>query len=360
MNEPLRHHFLPVFFLKNWAGADGRLVEFSKPYGKVVKPKFVHPKATGFINRLYAIEGLPGELSYEVEKSFLSPVDSRAATAMKALLAGARPTTAERDAWARFVMSLLMRMPAEITLLKNLVNSIDRGMSQGVGHMVLRHTPEEYHGDIVSAFDEYMQDARHRLTNTVIKVLSSDDIVPLISAMHWDVIDFTNSPHELLVSDRPVVVHKRAAVGTTIALPVGPRKLFVGATNPVLLRMLRGADPKKTAASINIEITAGASRLVFGSSDRQISFVQNRMGTNKRPSFVADILSDVGVDANNLAETIASFEDDELRKQILVAIAEHKSQRPSTPFEIKLSTNSKTPGPIKVNAATGKIVVITE
>ncbi|MGG6895893.1 hypothetical protein [Rhizobium sp. BR 315] len=69
-NEPLRRHFLPVFFLKKWAGADWWLVEFSKPFGNVVKPKCVHSKATGFINKLYALAGLTRELSYEVEKTF--------------------------------------------------------------------------------------------------------------------------------------------------------------------------------------------------------------------------------------------------------------------------------------------------
>ena len=34
-----KHHYLPVFYLKQWAGKDGRLCEFSRPY-KNVKPKF--------------------------------------------------------------------------------------------------------------------------------------------------------------------------------------------------------------------------------------------------------------------------------------------------------------------------------
>ncbi|MGO8049828.1 DUF4238 domain-containing protein [Rhizobium leguminosarum] len=103
--ELLRHHFLPVFFLEKWAGVDDRLIEFSKPYKNTVRPRRTHPKGTGFIDRLYAIEGFSGEMSYEVERSFLSPVDSRASTALDAMLAGNQPSPAERDAWARFVMS---------------------------------------------------------------------------------------------------------------------------------------------------------------------------------------------------------------------------------------------------------------
>ena len=32
-----KHHYLPVFYLKQWAGPDRRLCEFSRPH-KVVKP----------------------------------------------------------------------------------------------------------------------------------------------------------------------------------------------------------------------------------------------------------------------------------------------------------------------------------
>ena len=40
-NEGDKHHYLPVFYLKSWTGADGRLCEFSRPY--TLKPGQVMP-----------------------------------------------------------------------------------------------------------------------------------------------------------------------------------------------------------------------------------------------------------------------------------------------------------------------------
>ena len=75
MNEPLKHHFTPAFYLRQWAGDDGQLCEFSKPYGNVVKPKRTHPESTGYVERLYSVEGLPDAVAHVVESRFMQPLD---------------------------------------------------------------------------------------------------------------------------------------------------------------------------------------------------------------------------------------------------------------------------------------------
>jgi hypothetical protein len=47
-----KHHYIPQFYLNRWAGTDGRLCEYSRPYD-IVKPKFVHPSGTGYERGLY-------------------------------------------------------------------------------------------------------------------------------------------------------------------------------------------------------------------------------------------------------------------------------------------------------------------
>jgi hypothetical protein len=59
MKEGDKHHYLPKFYLKQWAtGLDGRLCEFSMPYD-TVKPKRVHPDGTGYEPDLYNFNTLP-------------------------------------------------------------------------------------------------------------------------------------------------------------------------------------------------------------------------------------------------------------------------------------------------------------
>jgi len=47
MSKEGKHHYIPVFYLKQWAGVDGRVCEFSKPYDRV-KPRRAHPDGTAY------------------------------------------------------------------------------------------------------------------------------------------------------------------------------------------------------------------------------------------------------------------------------------------------------------------------
>ncbi len=116
-NPPCRHHYIPEFYLKQWADKEGRgqLVEYSKPWRDIVKPKRVYPKQTGFEDRLNELAGLPEDVRQRLETQFYSPVDSAAATVLKALKEGQRKfNDREREAWSRFLTSLIVRNPENI------------------------------------------------------------------------------------------------------------------------------------------------------------------------------------------------------------------------------------------------------
>jgi hypothetical protein len=52
-----KHHYIPKFYLKQWAGPDGRICEFSRPH-KEVKPRMVFPDGTGYERGLYTFPEL--------------------------------------------------------------------------------------------------------------------------------------------------------------------------------------------------------------------------------------------------------------------------------------------------------------
>ncbi len=64
MNRPIKHHYIPKFYLRRWMLDGARLVEFSRPRpgSAEVKPKRVYPGQTGYVNRLYELRGLPPEV----------------------------------------------------------------------------------------------------------------------------------------------------------------------------------------------------------------------------------------------------------------------------------------------------------
>jgi hypothetical protein len=114
----MKHHYVPVFYLKRWVGLDGKICEFSRPYRDIV-PKRVHPAGTGYINDLYRLPGVEGEGAQKLEQLFFSPVDSWASDALAKMHDGRTSNwnVAERSAWTRFVTSLLFRNPDDVSLL---------------------------------------------------------------------------------------------------------------------------------------------------------------------------------------------------------------------------------------------------
>lgn len=101
-----RHHYIPQFYLKRWANNKGQLVEFSKPYGPLIKPQRRYPSETGFMDKLYAIEGVPEHLTHYFELKFFRPVDTMASVVLDKMERGGKNFSAsERTAWGRFILS---------------------------------------------------------------------------------------------------------------------------------------------------------------------------------------------------------------------------------------------------------------
>src|SRR5687767_13725486 len=104
-----KHHYLPVFYLKQWTGPDGQLCEFSRPYKRVARlRKF--PDATGYVRGLYRVsDAVPGKEDF-LEDDFLKRVDDLASRALRRLLRHDINMPPEMaSAWSRFLLSLLHR-----------------------------------------------------------------------------------------------------------------------------------------------------------------------------------------------------------------------------------------------------------
>src|SRR5215469_5440993 len=121
MADPKKHHFLPVFYLKGWCDSNGTVVEYSRPYSKVVA-RSVPPTATGYKLFLYTLEGKPGDEKQYIEKNSMGPiVDDRAAHALRILIAGDKSalTGQMRGHWTRFLLASLLRRPFSVDQVVN-------------------------------------------------------------------------------------------------------------------------------------------------------------------------------------------------------------------------------------------------
>ncbi len=287
MGEPLRHHFLPVFYLKRWAGADGRLVEFSKPYRGVVKPRRVHPKGTGYVDRLYAVEGLPDDVAQEMERDFLSPVDSRAADALADMLKGHKLSVPQRAAWTIFVATLLLRMPQDMVKFRSIAEEINAGLMPAFEALYEAIGP----GLGAPPVEVFREMAARKAALTTIanlrKFMSHEKLLVGLGEMTWQILKTDSAKHELLCSDRPVVHtdglgHEQAH----LVLPVGPRHIFLATQTPTFGDQLASVGVSRLVEATNAQIVGAAHRLVYGRSDSQLRYVQNRMGTTRATSVI--------------------------------------------------------------------------
>lgn len=287
MSTPLRHHFLPEFYLKQWAQKGGRLVEFSKPFGDMAKPRLTYPKGTGFIFRLYAIEGLPDDVAHELESGFLSPVDSRAAQALAAMQTGKDFPAAHRLAWASFVATLLSRMPEDITLVRKIIRELAETILPGFQPIYERLRPGNEIRTFQQLSNQLVERSNERAINFIRRIMSNDRLVRGIATMEWSILTCARAKREFLTSDRPVAyTNVLGSDQSHVALPVGPRKLFIAANDRALIDAIRNAGEDALVTATNAATVGAADRYVYGSNDSQLRFVQNRMGKAKAPTLI--------------------------------------------------------------------------
>ncbi|MBZ9817348.1 DUF4238 domain-containing protein [Mesorhizobium sp. CA7] len=290
MNDPQKHHFLPVFYLSQWMREDF-VVEFKKVYGDKISIKSPHPNATGFVKRLYEMRGMPEETAQEFEREFLAPVDNRAAESLYEMLeakSGNALRPGRRKAWTHFILSLLFRMPEDVELLK-------------------RNVRDDWIMSVPDMEQRYAESKRPEDPDTLLEFLNSQDgsvyeesamgiarrmivhenVSNTIMNMQWSVVEFDAVPLELLTSDRPVIfTESMRQRHSHILLPVGPRRLFVAVQNRKHSRWLRSRSQKELVEFVNQRVVGNAHRLVYASDEKQARFILNRLGKDRIPSFL--------------------------------------------------------------------------
>ncbi|MCX5580280.1 DUF4238 domain-containing protein [Kaistia terrae] len=296
-NQPNKHHFLPVFYLKRWAGSDQRVCQFSKPHRDNVVPKRQHPDATGYIKRLYAIEGLPEEEAVAFERTFLSPVDSRAAEALEIMRdqhAASTFTAKQREAWAGFLASLMSRMPEDIRKVKEHVKG---DWLAGVPELQEKYTEAKAAGDPESVL-EYIRSSDDLLFEkgafTVLRrIMDHKTAARAMVSFHWSVLKVEHARLSLLTSDRPLIyTHHMMGWDSCILLPIGPYEIFLAVKERGYADHIKNRSQTELVRNINQAVVENADHYIYGVDDQQLRFIQNRMGTNKAPTLV-DRLNEV-------------------------------------------------------------------
>jgi hypothetical protein len=300
MSVPRKHHYIPVFYLKQWRGTDGRLCEYKRIGSKIVTRR-AFPDATGYQKDLYRVDGLPDPIAQAVEQKFMRLVDTEANYALQKLLRGDKAPwdSRMRSAWTRFILSLRFRNPEAVGIIKhqmiNLWGAVLENMRRTYDTVRYDHDPPTFEEYVARTEREAPVKAAMLLLQ---EIIDNPRVGPTILAMKWSRVSLAGSRLSLLTSDRPLDMPRGLGDREAyIALPIGPHTLFVANHDESMSKRLAALDPTSIVRNVNMAIVHQARQFVWGLDDGQKRFVQNRMSKAPDRPVITDTQRQAAIDA---------------------------------------------------------------
>jgi hypothetical protein len=288
-----KHHYIPVGYLKQWVGPDGRLCEFSRPYfvkpgiakptNMPVKPRMTYPDGTGYIRGLYTFPTLPSAIASALEERFLLQADNDAFTALQQLVRGNANINAEqRCGWSRFIMTLIHRTPQAIVRYAAKLKAEYPAYIE----KLLIEMPKELRNSTTPEITERLRAGlshaalERMLFHSLRTMMDSEFLGNALNCMSLIVLEFDNSHHPLLTSDRPIVMTNGLnKTDSHMVIPISPRRLVVMANKIEVLRQIEElARSGGLAQRMNNRMARQARKYVYGTDDQALKFVEERLG----------------------------------------------------------------------------------
>jgi hypothetical protein len=283
MSKEGKHHYIPVFYLKHWAGADERICEFSKPYDRV-KARGVFPDATAYVHGLNRIPGLPLHEADFLESYFFKLTDDLAAKALQTLLSGARTLNFSpkiKSGWSRFIVSLMMRNPEMVERSMLAAKALyEQSRAELQADYAKHRNPTD-----PPTYEEYAalhspNPAGRGGAILLQKVIDNPDLGNRINNMRWTVLKADSPKFTLLTSDRPVLITNGLQHDhSQLILPISPLHVFFATNTADTERYIENVFARgQMIQQVNERVTLQARRYVYGLSDQQLNFVAARLG----------------------------------------------------------------------------------
>ena len=280
----MRHHYVPQFLLRSWTdpNEDGKVEVFRLDLPHLSSTRHT-PRYIGFENDLYALskDSVAGMDKYAIEKQFLRNVDNYAAQIRSKLLEnGLRSLNdKEKTGWVCFLMSLRLRQPNIIHMLKN----------KSAKHLrkTLSEQPEQY---------EELADEKDPLT---LEEWTENQFPGLIENfgltffhtlidnpkygnrflnMRWWLWDFSDAPYELLIADHPCIFTSGVDdPNLIVALPIAPNRAFMMTQSDRVAGIMRKQRSRELVAKINESSLMQACTRRYARDRSPERFLLNRM-----------------------------------------------------------------------------------
>ncbi|TCA18563.1 DUF4238 domain-containing protein [Rhizobium leguminosarum bv. viciae] len=262
LNNPSHdHHFVPVFYLKNWiVGPEKRLAEFADRKHVGVKGRWTGPKGTGYEKFLY--DSKDGR-SHSLEATFFEPTDSLAAVAMATFFSKGPDldwTPRLRSAWTRFLMTMMMRHPEDLETFRRTMWEDWTNLTEEMKQAYLSQKP----GNFAGTAEEWWESNRDELMETAMLrtlrgLMDNANVGAVINGMAWNTAILEPATVPLLTSDRPVLTTTSLTEEDAfIIMPLSPTRLFVAVRREETMATIRGWSIDELVQIVNDEVVARA------------------------------------------------------------------------------------------------------
>jgi len=275
------HHFAPVFLLKQWeTQPDEKLSCFFRINGRIVHQRY-KAKSVAKEAGLYSLEGVSESERNKIERDFMGPIiDEPAADAHRAILTvGVRGLTDDQKlAWARFLVSLMVRTPDMVESLRT------KGREKLLSD--LNESPDEYANvrggePAETLVDWAYQNIPHVFDNFGITVLpqvvDSELLNTGVLRGNWASIPVSGCRHNLLIGDRPLIYVGKMSSRYVIALPVSPVRLFVAVDSMETWRRAQAESANDIIRKANLDSVSKAARYVYSTGLAQQNFIERHL-----------------------------------------------------------------------------------
>jgi hypothetical protein len=262
MSKQPKHHYIPVFYLKRWADANGRLLKFTRPYGDEIKHEPTSPKKTGYQRGLYRVPDVPEHLAEIIEQKFMKKMDDLASDVLREFIANVRHgwTLERREAWSRFIVGLMLRNPENLDRIKA---ELQRYTNENYDKWRKEYEATKKPG--APPFET--TDALHTLKVTLMaleRCINNKPLLDGISRLQWGMVDVTGTKYRLLTSDRPVVrTDGLNKPDSHLAVPLSPTRLFIATNNDHTSAMFQSMPPRDLVMRMNKRVVRNAIKFVW-------------------------------------------------------------------------------------------------
>lgn len=278
------HHFIPQLYLRPWLSkTDRKLVEYGRvpPTMEIRSRRWVTQK-TGRVSNLYTLPGATEETKQNVERIFNQEVDTSAAKVRDKLLRAEPLTDKEKYEWARFLLWLGMRNPAEIAKFKERMRrdfSTPDAKTEEIWRRIRKEGMPETAEEALRQANPDMPELSAIIVST--RLAQNRKVLDTLVGMDWMVTDVQTANRRLLTCDRPLIMTSGlGGPNGHVAIPISPDKLFTIAKTR-FNDALSMAAPHAVVAGTNKVIVAQAREKVYGVDHTYLEEVREGMSSGE-------------------------------------------------------------------------------